>query len=60
MIKTICFDFGNTRLKAAIFEDDQFKTDLVIGNDDPATIEALLQTHQPQKAILSSVIHHNP
>lgn len=60
MIKTICFDFGNTRLKAAIFENDQFKMDLVLENDDPATIETLLQTHQPQKAILSSVINHNP
>ena len=43
------FDFGNTRLKAAIFENDQFKMDLVLDRTtDPATIETL-QTHQPQK-----------
>ena len=59
MIKTICFDFGNTRLKAALFEDDRFTSDLVLENDDPSTITKLIADHQPHKAILSSVIDHN-
>jgi type III pantothenate kinase len=60
MIKTICFDFGNTRLKAAIFEDENFSAEIVLPNDETATIEKLLADHQPQKTILSSVIEHNP
>ncbi len=59
MIKTICFDFGNTRLKAAVFENEKFMQEIFLPNDDTATIEDLLTTHQPQKAILSSVIDHN-
>jgi type III pantothenate kinase len=59
-MKTICFDFGNTRLKAAIFEGDQFIEEIVLPNDESFTIERLLTIHQPQKTILSSVIHHNP
>ena len=60
MIKTICFDFGNTRLKAAIFENENFLTEMVLPNDEIATIEKLLAEHAPQKTILSSVIEHNP
>lgn len=59
MIKTICFDFGNTRLKAALFEDDRFTGEFVMENDQAATIEKILTVHKPQKAILSSVVEHN-
>ena len=59
-MKTICFDFGNTRLKAAIFENDVFSEEIVLPNDEIFTIERLLAIHQPQKTILSSVINHNP
>ena len=59
MIKTICLDFGNTRLKAAVFNNDEFVEELVLPNDETATIEKLLTDYQPQKAILSSVIDHN-
>ena len=59
MTKTICFDFGNTRLKAAIFENDNFLEEIILPNDDTATIEKLLADHYPQKTILSSVIEHN-
>lgn len=60
MTKTICFDFGNTRLKAAIFENDNFSEEIVLPNDEIATIENLLTDHAPQKTILSSVVEHNP
>jgi pantothenate kinase type III len=33
MTKTLCLDFGNTRLKAAIFEDDIFKVELELADD---------------------------
>ena len=52
MIKTICFDFGNTRLKAAIFEDENFSEEIVLPDDDIITIEKLLADHQPQKILL--------
>jgi type III pantothenate kinase len=56
---TICFDFGNTRKKAAIFKHDEFIETIYLENDDNATIEQIIQKYQPQKSILSSVVHHN-
>ncbi len=60
MKKTICFDFGNTRLKYAVFENDLFKEEAILKNDTTETIEELLNKMHPQKTILSSVINHNP
>lgn len=60
MTKTICFDFGNTRLKAAVFENEKLSAEIVLPNDETATIEKLLDEHNPRKTILSSVIEHNP
>jgi type III pantothenate kinase len=57
---TLCFDFGNTRLKLAVFENNNFKEEINLPNDQLVTIEKALATYQPQKAILSSVIDHNP
>jgi type III pantothenate kinase len=59
MKRTICFDFGNTRLKYAVFENDVFKEEAVLENDKPETISALLKKFKPQKTILSSVINHD-
>jgi type III pantothenate kinase len=59
-MKTICFDFGNTRLKAAIFNNDEFVEQIVLPNDELFTIDTLINIQQPQKTILSSVINHNP
>ncbi len=59
-MNTLCFDFGNTRLKAAFFKDTKLIEVIVIENDDEATIESLLKKVDPQKTILSSVINHNP
>ena len=60
MQKTLCFDFGNTRLKAALFENDIFREEFILPNDGTGTIEKMLAEHQPKKTILSSVIDHNP
>ncbi len=59
MIKTLCFDFGNTRLKAAVFENENFSSEIILPNDELGTIEKLLAEYKPQKTILSSVIDHN-
>jgi type III pantothenate kinase len=57
---TICFDFGNTRLKAAVFSHDLLKEEFTLPNDSRETMEAIIERYQPQKTILSSVINHNP
>jgi type III pantothenate kinase len=57
---TLCFDFGNSRLKAAIFHDDQLQETVVLPDDSLVTLQPLLERYQPQKTILSSVIEHNP
>ena len=56
---TLCFDFGNTRLKAAVFIKDELKEELFLTDEKEDTIELLLQKYQPAKTILSSVINHN-
>ncbi|HQX74395.1 MAG TPA: type III pantothenate kinase [Chitinophagaceae bacterium] len=58
-MKTICFDFGNTRLKAALFEEDSYHGEFILENDDRETIEKILSEYKPQRSILSSVIDHN-
>jgi type III pantothenate kinase len=59
MTKTLCLDFGNTRLKAALFENDVLKETLVL-HDALPQLQTILQQHQPTHAILSSVIEHDP
>ncbi len=60
METALCFDFGNTRLKCGVFRDGQLRERLVLPDDQPATIQGLLDRYQPQTAILSSVVHHRP
>lgn len=55
---TACLDFGNTRLKVGIFNNDQFNEELVLADDSEASIAAMLKQFQPNKIVLSSVIHH--
>ena len=57
---TICFDFGNTRMKAAVFNKDELTETVYLADDKEETMLQLLQQYQPQKSILSSVINHNP
>ncbi len=59
MSKTLCFDFGNTRLKCAVFNNKQVDEVIVLPDDSASTIESLLQKYQPQRTILSSVINHD-
>ena len=57
---TLCFDFGNTRKKVAVFHDDEMKEGIVLPDDALETIQSLIKKFQPAKSILSSVIEHNP
>ena len=56
---TLCFDFGNTRLKCAVFEGDIIKEAFSLDNDYDETIQKLIDKYNPTKTILSSVIDHN-
>ena len=60
MIATICFDFGNTRLKAAVFINDLLQEEIILPDDNETTIQQVLQKFKPAKSILSSVVDHNP
>lgn len=56
---TLCFDFGNTRLKCAVFEGQQLLRLQILEDDAPETILALIREYSPAKSILSSVVNHN-
>jgi type III pantothenate kinase len=60
MATTLCFDFGNTRMKCAVFTDGEFTAEEVLTDDSDPTIKALLDKYHPERTILSSVIDHNP
>ena len=59
MSTTICFDFGNTRLKAAIFKGNHLEKMEILEDSSPVSIQKLLDQYQPAKTLLSSVIHHD-
>jgi type III pantothenate kinase len=54
MSTTLCFDFGNTRLKAAVFEHDQIVKIIRLADDSEQTMKSLLEEYKPDKSILSS------
>lgn len=60
MAITLCFDFGNTRKKVAVFHGAEMKEAVVLADDTEDTIQSLLNRYNPVKSILSSVIDHNP
>ena len=60
MSTTLCFDFGNTRKKVAVFEGKEIEKIIVLEDDTAETITALLDQFKPAKSILSSVVEHNP
>ena len=58
-LTTLCFDFGNTRLKCAVFDNASIREIILLENDADESFENLIKKYQPQKTILSSVIEHN-
>ncbi len=60
MQTTLCFDFGNTRLKMAIFKGHEFVEEKLLTDTHTSTIEAIILAAKADKSILSSVINHPP
>ena len=60
MSATLCFDFGNTRRKCAVFNKAEIDKVIVLQDDAIETIQSLIDHYRPDKSILSSVIDHNP
>ena len=54
---TLCLDFGNTRRKAAVFQDGNIIRHINLEND-LADIQSLLLEYKPATSILSSVVNH--
>jgi type III pantothenate kinase len=57
---TLCLDFGNTRLKYAVFEGDVLKAVEVLTSGNVEEVSQVLQKHVPDRSILASVIAHDP
>jgi type III pantothenate kinase len=55
---TLCLDFGNTRLKTAIFINDQLKEVIVLNEDPLSHLKQLIDIFQPERSLLSSVVNH--
>jgi type III pantothenate kinase len=60
LLVTFCFDFGNTRRKCAVFENDVINEVVTLADDGKETVQQLIKKFHPQKAILSSVIDDDP
>ena len=58
MPTTLCLDFGNTRLKWAFFSDGNIGETGVFGKSLLEELKICLETHRPERSILSSVINH--
>lgn len=56
---TLCFDFGNTKMKCGIFEKDQIIKSEIIETRSAEEVKNLIEKYKPSSAILSSVIHHD-
>ena len=56
---TLCFDFGNTRLKCGVFVNNLITEVILLANDSPETLQQLIDKYHPSKTILSSVINHD-
>jgi type III pantothenate kinase len=57
---TLCFDYGNTRRKFAVFNDSNLVEVDVLENGGGAEIREVVQKFKPDRSILSSVVDHDP
>ncbi|HEY2650181.1 MAG TPA: type III pantothenate kinase [Puia sp.] len=57
---TLCLDFGNTRLKWAIFSDGEMRNSGVLQEDGVDDLRKCIGNYKPDKSILSSVVDHSP
>jgi len=57
----LCIDWGNSRIKAAIFQDEKIVKDYNFSEEEALTrIVDLLETHKPDAAILCAVANYPP
>ncbi len=57
MSVNLCIDWGNTNIKAAIFDQDQMKKHIAMPEGNVlAQVSALIEEFKPEKAILCSVV----
>src|ERR1700744_651380 len=57
----LCIDWGNTRIKAAIFQDDKILKDFNFSDEEALTqIMDLITEYKPTAAILSAVAQYPP
>ena len=56
---TLCFDFGNTRLKCGVFIADQLAEVIVLEEEIISSIEKILEKYPAEFSIISSVIPHD-
>lgn len=57
-MSTLCLDFGNTRQKGVIFQNNEIIKEFDFIENTESQIEFILNTYKPRFSILSSVIHH--
>jgi type III pantothenate kinase len=58
MSSTLCLDFGNTRLKWAVFSNGEIRHAGVLQEDGVEELRICIETYKPDRSILSSVIEH--
>src|SRR3569833_2452476 len=59
MSKTLCLDFGNTRLKTALFENGELKDVFVLQDEPFKDLQQIIKDYKPTSSILSSVVNHD-
>jgi type III pantothenate kinase len=57
---TLCLDFGNTRQKGALVTGGYVKEVFYFDDDPLSQVRSIIDQHQPNASILSSVINHSP
>jgi len=60
MSVNLCIDWGNTSVKAAIFENDKLQKQFTFSEEDALEkVTSIMDLYQPVKAILCSVVRHS-
>jgi type III pantothenate kinase len=55
---TICFDFGNTRLKEALYNEEGELIEVIELSNSVSAVQTLIDLYKPCKTILVSVMNH--
>jgi type III pantothenate kinase len=58
MPTTLCLDFGNTRLKWAVFSDGEIRHTGIFRGDGLDDLHKCIESFKPDRSILSSVVNH--